>query len=239
MDDRNGRKEKLNLKHYFGRAGRHGATWAAALLVTTFGVGQVTTEMLRSDLDRDGSTPQAVEQFEQRMADLKAQKAELDYMQNLLSLDMLPAGADPAQAQREYRNNVYGFLSDVLINDESSSLSELDKATLLNRFHMEVEDVRNFGFHPVNRGAATNLNEFRAPEGKYDTEDFVSRINKAQDINNNALAKEGANALWGFLAMMTWAMLLFPGRREWKNGKTVSRWANEPPRKPKPPKYKH
>lgn len=228
-----------NLKHYFGKTARHGATWAAMLMATTFTVGTFTTDALRDDLDNSASAPEVVQQFEQRMADLKSQRAELDYLQTLSDAGNLPADADFAAKQRDYRNGVYGFLSDIMIDDAASRLSEIEKADLVNRFHFEVDDVQKFGFLPLTEGAAAHLDQFRAPDSRYDINNDISRIDMAQDINKNAWAEESSNMTWGFLAMMMWSLMLFPNLRQWKNMSGPKKWASEPPRKPSPPKFKH
>ena len=235
-DNREGRP---NLRHYFGKTVRHGATWAAMLMATTFTVGTLTTDALRDDLDAGKSSPEVVQQFEQRMADLKSQRAELDYLQTLSDAGNMPADADFSAKQRNYQNTAYDFLSDIMIDDADSRLSEVEKANLMNRFQFEVDDLQKFGFYPLTEGAAANLDQFRAPEGRYDTGNEISRIDMAQDINKNAWAEESSNMTWGFLAMMMWSMLFFPNLRQWKNMSGPKRLSEEPPRKPDTPKFKH
>lgn len=227
---RNRPSGNINLKHYFGKLAKSSGVWFMALAGTTIGVGTLVDEVMDEAPDRNGTSYQAVENFENRMTDLIAQRD---------ALENANTDAISNELQQNYTNDVYSYLADVMVDTDGSSLSEYDKAALLNAFDRDVEDLEKYGFYPLDEDQAGHLNNFKGDLDNYNTDNLVSKVDLAQDMNTNALAEGFSDVSWQFWMMMIWAIVLFPGRREWKENKTLNRMANEPPRKPKQPKFKH
>ena len=224
--------KKKSVKQTFGKVARHGGVWFAALVGTTFGVGELVDRALEQDPSTNGTSYQAVQNFEERMSDLKVQKAELD-----LAYSQLATGEENTDGykflKQNYQEDVYEFLADVIVDDDGSSLSEVDKADLLNSFHNDVDNLGNFGFAPVTEKQAGYLNDFTVAG---DNDNLVSKVDKAQGQNGMAIAGDMASGTWEFMAMMLWALMFFPGLRQWKDSKTLKRLEDPLQRNPK---YKH